>query len=91
MPLAEAELSSNNDHASRNSQPGSTLENKTITDKHSAKTTSKSMEQDEETKNSNALNLAPVASKLPDYFEIDYNDLEIYEKCGRGSYGMVGF
>ncbi len=27
--------------------------------------------------------------KIADYLEIDYDDLEVYEICGRGSYGSV--
>lgn len=32
---------------------------------------------------------AITQKKIADYLEIDYNDLEIYERCGRGSYGSV--
>ena len=29
------------------------------------------------------------AKKIADYLEIEYDDLELYEICGRGSYGSV--
>lgn len=32
---------------------------------------------------------AITQKKIADYLEIDYDDLEIYERCGRGSYGSV--
>jgi hypothetical protein len=63
----------------------------TIKEKASAATTKLVNNVQQENANSNNNNLAKQNNidYIADYIEIDYDDLEIFERCGRGAYGSV--
>ena len=39
--------------------------------------------------NEKALSEKPASEKTATYLEIEYDDLDLFERCGRGSYGSV--